>query len=117
MQPVLCFEPEPVPKLPGPAVGPNGPKICQKPGAGFIILSSLRSAQSLGSRAPLPQERHQPLGRRSQAAIEQSPVRRLGAGEIQKRDGYLRNPNFVSIIGSHLIHMGSYTYGPKVGSP
>ena len=32
------------PKVPG-AVGPKGPKIRQKPGAGFIILSSLRSAQ------------------------------------------------------------------------
>ena len=33
------FEPEPVPRLPGPAVGPEGPKIGQKPGAGFIVLS------------------------------------------------------------------------------
>ncbi len=44
-QPALSFEPEPVPRLPGPAVGPKGPKICQKPGAGFTILSSQRSAQ------------------------------------------------------------------------
>ncbi len=39
------FEPGPFPGLPGPAVGPKGPKIGQKPGAGFIFLSSLRSAQ------------------------------------------------------------------------
>ena len=40
MQPALCFEPGTFPGLPGPAVGPQGPKIGQKPGAGFIILSS-----------------------------------------------------------------------------
>ncbi len=45
MQPALFFEPGPFPGLPGPAVGPKGPKIGQKPGAGFIILSSLGSAQ------------------------------------------------------------------------
>ncbi len=45
VQPALFFEPGPFPELPGPAVGPNGPKIGQKPGAGFIMLSSLRSAQ------------------------------------------------------------------------
>ncbi len=32
MQPALIFEPEPVPRLPGPAVGPKGPKIGQNPG-------------------------------------------------------------------------------------
>ncbi len=36
----LFCEPEPVPRLPGPAAGPKGPKLCQKHGAGFIILSS-----------------------------------------------------------------------------
>ncbi len=45
VQPALSFEPETVPGLPGPAVGPKGPKIGQKPEAGFIMLSSLRSAQ------------------------------------------------------------------------
>ncbi len=45
VQSALFFEPEPVPSLPGPAVGPKEPKIGQKPRAGFIILSSLRSAQ------------------------------------------------------------------------
>ena len=44
-EPALCFEPEPVLELPGPAVGPKGPKIGQEPGAGFIILYSLRSAK------------------------------------------------------------------------
>ena len=39
---MLVFEPEPVPRLPGPAVSPKGPKT-PKPGAGFMILSSLRS--------------------------------------------------------------------------
>ncbi len=33
MQPAMFFEPEPVPGLPGPAGGPKGPKIGQKPGA------------------------------------------------------------------------------------
>ncbi len=33
------------PKVPGARRGPKGPDIGQKPGAGFIILSSLRSAQ------------------------------------------------------------------------
>ncbi len=37
VQPELLFEPGPFPELPGPAVGPKGPKIDQKPGAGFII--------------------------------------------------------------------------------
>ncbi len=45
MQLALFFEPEPVPGLPGPAVGPKGPQIDQKPGAGFTISSFLRSAQ------------------------------------------------------------------------
>ncbi len=60
MQPVLFFEPGPFPGLPGPAVGPKGPKFGQKPGAGFIILSSLRSAQPSPSRlggAAAPQQR------------------------------------------------------------
>ncbi len=48
VQPALYFEPGPFPGLPGPAVGPKGPKIGQKPGAGFIILSSLGSAQPEG---------------------------------------------------------------------
>ncbi len=39
MQPALFIEPGLFPGLPGPAVGPKGPKICQKPGAGFMILS------------------------------------------------------------------------------
>jgi hypothetical protein len=38
-------EPGPFPGLPGRAVGTQGPKIGQKPRAGFIILSSPRSAQ------------------------------------------------------------------------
>ncbi len=38
VQPALFSEPEPFPRLPGPAVGPKGPKIGQKPGARFIIL-------------------------------------------------------------------------------
>ena len=41
----MFFAPGPFPGLPGLAVGPKEPKIGQKPGAGFIILSSLRSAQ------------------------------------------------------------------------
>ncbi len=41
----LFFEPGPFPGLPGPALGPEGPKIDRKSGAGFIVLSSLRSAQ------------------------------------------------------------------------
>ncbi len=45
VQTALFFEPELVPRLRGPAVGPKGPEIGQKPGAGFIILSSPRSAQ------------------------------------------------------------------------
>ncbi len=45
VQPALSLEPEPVPRLAWPAVGPKGPKIGQKPGAGYIILFSLRSAQ------------------------------------------------------------------------
>ncbi len=45
VQPSLFFEPRPFPGLPGPAVGPKGPKLDQKPGAGFIISISLRSAQ------------------------------------------------------------------------
>ncbi len=44
VQPALFFEPGPTTGLPGPNVGPKGPKIGRKPGAGFIILSSLRSA-------------------------------------------------------------------------
>ncbi len=43
--PALFFEPGPFPELPGPAVGPKGPKIGQKSGAGFIFLSSPRFAQ------------------------------------------------------------------------
>ncbi len=50
VQPALFFEPGPFPGLPGPAVGPKGPKIIQKPGAGFIIVSSLRSAQLYAGR-------------------------------------------------------------------
>ncbi len=46
VQPALFVEPEPVPRLPEPAVGPKGPKIGQKPGAKFIVLSSLRFALS-----------------------------------------------------------------------
>ncbi len=38
MQPALFFEPGPLPRLPGPAVGHKGPKIGQKPEAGCIIL-------------------------------------------------------------------------------
>ncbi len=49
VQPALFFEPEPFPRFPGPAVGPKGPNIGQKPGAGFIILS-LRSAQPTDER-------------------------------------------------------------------
>ncbi len=45
MQPALFCEPGLFPGLPGPAVGPKGPEIGRKPGAIFIILSSLRSAQ------------------------------------------------------------------------
>ncbi len=45
MLPALSFEPEPVQGLPGPAMGPKRPKIGQKTGAGFIILSSPRFAQ------------------------------------------------------------------------
>ncbi len=40
------------PELPGPALGPKGPKISQKLGAGFIILSSLRSARPESLRNP-----------------------------------------------------------------
>ncbi len=32
MQPALLFEPEPVQGLPGPAVGPKGPKYAKNPG-------------------------------------------------------------------------------------
>ncbi len=46
-QAALSFEPGPFPGLPRPAVGPKGPKIGQKSGAGFIILSSLRFAKEL----------------------------------------------------------------------
>ena len=42
---MVRLEREPVPRFPGHAVGPKWPKIRQKPGAVFIILSSLRSAQ------------------------------------------------------------------------
>ncbi len=49
VQPALFFEPGPFPWLPGPAAGPKGPKIGQKSGAGFSILSSLRSAHKYGS--------------------------------------------------------------------
>ncbi len=49
VQLALYFEPGPFSGLPGPAVGPKGPKIGSKPGAGFVILSSLRSAQVLGT--------------------------------------------------------------------
>ncbi len=35
--PALFFEPEPVPRLPEPALGPEGPKIGQKPGAGAKV--------------------------------------------------------------------------------
>ncbi len=45
VQPALLFEPGPFPGLPGPVVGPKGPQIGKETGAGFIILSSLRSAQ------------------------------------------------------------------------
>ncbi len=45
VRPALLFEPGPFPALPGPAVGPKGPKIGQKPVAKSIILSSLRSAR------------------------------------------------------------------------
>ncbi len=41
----IIFEPEPFPRLPGPAVGPKGPKIGQKPGAGIIISPCIRSTQ------------------------------------------------------------------------
>ncbi len=51
MQPALFFEPGPFPGLPGPAVGPKGPNIGHKPGAGFIILSSLRFALPKSHRA------------------------------------------------------------------
>ncbi len=39
MQPALFFEPMPVPRLPGPAVGPKGPKIGKKkrPDSSFIL--------------------------------------------------------------------------------
>ena len=40
----MFFEPGPFPGLPGLALGPKGPKIGHKPGAEFIMLSSLRSA-------------------------------------------------------------------------
>ncbi len=43
---MLFLEPGPLPGLPGPAVGSKGPKIGQNPKAGFIILSSQKSAQS-----------------------------------------------------------------------
>ncbi len=39
------FRAEAVPRLPGPAVGPKGPKLGQKNGAGFIMFSSLMSAK------------------------------------------------------------------------
>ncbi len=42
VQPAVFLEPGSFPELPGPAVGPKGPKIGQKPDAGFIIVSSLR---------------------------------------------------------------------------
>ncbi len=48
VQPASYLEPGQfpgLPGLPGPAVGPKGPKIGQEPGAKFIILSSLRSTQ------------------------------------------------------------------------
>ena len=44
-QPARFVEPGPLPEFKGPAVGPKGPKIGPKPGAGFIILSPLKSAQ------------------------------------------------------------------------
>ncbi len=42
----LFVEPGLFPELPGPAVGPKGPKISQKTGAGFIMLSSLKSTKN-----------------------------------------------------------------------
>ena len=45
VQPALFFEPGPFPGLPAHAVGPKGLTIGQKPWAGLIMLSSLRSAQ------------------------------------------------------------------------
>ncbi len=45
VQPVLFFEPGPFPGLPGPPWAKTRPK----PGAGFMTLSSIRSAQILRS--------------------------------------------------------------------
>ncbi len=60
------FEPGPLPGLPGPTVGPKGPKIDQKPRAGFISLSSLRSAQwPLKNRRLHRRGTHRPAPRRS----------------------------------------------------
>ncbi len=47
VQPAVFFEPGPVARPAGPAVGPKWPKIDPKPEAELIILSSLRSAHRI----------------------------------------------------------------------
>ncbi len=44
VHPALFFEPDPFPELAGPTVDPEGQKSAEKPGAGFILSSSLKSA-------------------------------------------------------------------------
>ena len=56
----------PFPGLPGPAMSPKEPKICQTPGAGFIMLSSLRAAPKPHGSDPkmpgaVPTNRHRAM--------------------------------------------------------
>jgi hypothetical protein len=55
VQPALLFEPEPVPRLPGPAAGRKGPKIGQKPKTGFTILSSHMSQTPVSHKGTDPE--------------------------------------------------------------
>ncbi len=42
----ILSEPDPFPGLPGPAVAPEGQTSAGESGAGFIFISSIRSAQT-----------------------------------------------------------------------
>ncbi len=56
MQAALFFEPGLYPRLPGPAGGPKGPKIGQKPGAGFIPYGMPSKDPADPPPPPLPAE-------------------------------------------------------------